>query len=90
MNTAQILLGVSTLVAAALVAGCGGGGDNASAPGAGDPLRQVPASASQSTAGLVGYLQSLPRLDAETLEPASLDAFRPKTTDDTEPLPVGG
>jgi hypothetical protein len=50
----------------------------------------VPASASQSVAGLVNYLDSLPSLDAQTLEPVSLDAFSPKTSEDTEPHPVDG
>ena len=79
----------SSLLATAWLAGCGGGSD-ASPPQAADALRAVPASASQSAAGLVNYLGSLSPLDAQTLEPVSLDAFSPKTSEDTEPHPVDG
>jgi hypothetical protein len=61
-----------------------------STPQAVDQLRQVPASARQSAAGLVTYLGSLPPLIADMLEPVSLDAFAPRTSDDAEPLRVGG
>jgi hypothetical protein len=86
--TIRIILRTS-LLATAWLAGCGGGSE-ASPPHAADALRAVPASASQSVAGLVNYLDSLPSLDTQTLEPVSLDAFSPKTSEDTEPHPVDG
>ena len=63
---------------------CGGGSDEVA-----DPLAAVPASASESPAGLVSYLGALPGLDAESREPVSLDGFNPPKPEGTEPDPVG-
>jgi hypothetical protein len=71
------------------LAACGGGSGDAPPLQAADPLAEVPASASRSTAGLVGYLASLVALDAERREPASLEGFTPQSSDDTEPQDVG-
>lgn len=80
----------SLLAAAALAAGCGGGGNDLAAPQAADPLREVPASASQSIDGLMNYLASLLPLNADALEPVSLDSFAPRTSEDAQPQAVGG
>jgi ABC-type glycerol-3-phosphate transport system substrate-binding protein len=81
------LLGIA---AATLLAACGGGGGNSDKPvTAADPL-EVPASAGQSNAGLVGYLGGLPAEAADNREPVSVDGFVPPTSDTDEPIPVDG
>ena len=67
---------------------CGGGSDQA--PVVADPLAEVPASASQSTAAMASYMGSLATLPAETREPFDVKAFSPPKPDDSEPEPVGG
>jgi ABC-type glycerol-3-phosphate transport system substrate-binding protein len=74
---------VAPLAAAFVLAACGGGGGDA--PQAVDPLAGVPASASQSQAGLLTYMNQLPPLDAEARDPMALDAFMPPSTEDGEP-----
>ncbi len=81
------LMAVSTT--ALLLAACGGGGYD-DTPQAVDPLTAVPASASQSTQGMVSYLGALPPLDAEAREPLSLNGFVPPTSDTDEPQDMGG
>jgi hypothetical protein len=83
---------LAPLAAALVLAACGGSDykDDTPPPQAADPLREVPASANQSSAGLVGYLGQLPSLDAEKRDPVSLDAFTPAADDGSEPQPVGG
>ncbi len=81
------LMAVSTT--ALLLTACGGGGYN-DAPQASDPLAAVPASASQSTQGMVNYLGALPPLDAESREPVPLNAFVPPTSETDEPQDMGG
>jgi ABC-type glycerol-3-phosphate transport system substrate-binding protein len=80
----------AVLAAGLLLAACGGGGNDSSPVQAANPLTEVPASASQSEAGLVSYLESLrPRnAEAEALEPALADSFTPPTADSTEPQAV--
>ena len=73
---------------ALLLAACGGG--NEAPPVAVDPLAEVPASASQSSAGLAGYMNALAAKPSETREPVAVDNFDPPKPDDTEPEPVGG
>jgi hypothetical protein len=72
---------------ALLLTACGGGNDQAP-PAATDPLAEVPASASQSAAGMAGYVNTLTTLPAESREPAGLDSFSPLKPEDTEPEPV--
>jgi hypothetical protein len=55
-----------------------------------DPLAEVPASASQSTAAMASYLGGLATLPADTREPLAVQAFSPPTPEDTEPEPTGG
>jgi hypothetical protein len=89
------LIGLA-LGSALLLAGCGGGGgdtmgsgDTAGAGGGGsDPLAGVPASASQSSQGLVAYLQALVKTAPDNREPAALDGSAPPHDDAAEPQPI--
>jgi hypothetical protein len=77
---------IAVTLACALLAACGGGGDSpAPVPG---PAEVVPASASESSVGLVKYLTDLFAASADTKEPVDLGTFAPKTPDDTEPEPI--
>ena len=75
----------SAAVVVLLLAGCGGGDDAPPAPVAADPTAEVPGTASQSSAGMVGYLNALSAAEADAKEPLNLDGFTPPTSDDTEP-----
>ena len=72
------------LAMALSLAACGGGSD----PVPVDPLAEVPASASQSTAGMASYMGSLAAASAEDREPLAVQAFSPPKPDDSEPEPV--
>jgi hypothetical protein len=79
----------TVLVSAALallLAACGGGGGGAAIVS--DPLAEVPDSASQSSAGMVAYIDVLASMPSETHEPVAVDNFNPPRPDDTEPEPV--
>jgi hypothetical protein len=82
------LIWMPVVVAGLFLAACGGGGGDSTPAQAVDPLMEVPASASQSPAGLVTYLDSLRPLNAETRDPAPLDSFLPPTAEDTKPQAV--
>ena len=69
-------------VAAALV-GCGGGDD-----GPPPATESVPASASASVSGFIGYLQLLVVAAADMLEPVDVSAVTPPTDDTAEPTSV--
>lgn len=84
MTRAWIRNAAVVTIAVALTA-CGGSDD---APAPADPTQQVPATASQSAEGLVGYLNALGAADADAKEPVALDGYEPKTSEDTEPLPL--
>ena len=73
---------IALSISAALMAGCGGGGD---ASPAADPTEAVPDSASASPAGLVAYLRQLTALLVEDKEPVDLSRFAPVLEDDAEP-----
>jgi len=73
---------IALSISAALVAGCGGGGD---APPAFDPTEAVPDSASASAAGLVAYLRQLTALLVDDKEPVDLSRFAPMRVEDAEP-----
>ena len=77
MKTKSLWVGVA---AAALVVGCGGGGDDV--PAATDA---VPASASQSVSGMWSYLKALVQLQPEDKEALDASTFSPPQPDDTEP-----
>ena len=72
-----------------LLGACGGGGYE-EPPVAADPLSEVPASASQSSAALVSYVGVLATLPAESRDPVALGTFAPGQPDDSEPEPVDG
>jgi hypothetical protein len=70
--------------AAVLLAACGGSDETNSPP----PTQQVPASASASTDGFIGYLKALIVSMADTLEPVDTSGVTPPTDDTIEPTPV--
>ena len=76
----------------ALLGGCGGGDDPASAPPPApappDPLAAVPDSAKQSSDGLVIYLKTLSQQPSDTREPLPLDGVTLPARDGAEPAPV--
>lgn len=74
---------VLVLIAAAALAGCGGGDDYV--PPA---TESVPASASASVGGFIAYLQQLVVASADMLEPVDVSAVTPPTDDTAEPTPV--
>jgi hypothetical protein len=79
MKTIHLL---GAVVAATLLAGCGGGGGEAPAPAASDT---VPDSASMSAEGMTAWLSALAREDAESKEPLDVGRFNPASAEDTEP-----
>ena len=80
----RTLAWMSVAAAGLAMSACGGGNDAPS------PLAEVPPSASQSTEGLVGYVESLRPLaaDAETADPVPLDNFQPPTSESDDPKPL--
>jgi hypothetical protein len=84
MTPIKMILSAAALTL--LLAACGGGGGGAVA--APDPLAEVPASASQSSAGMAAYIDVLASMPSETREPVAVDNFAPPRPDDAEPEPV--
>jgi ABC-type glycerol-3-phosphate transport system substrate-binding protein len=77
---------LAALLAAAVLAACGGGGyDNPPPPPA---TSEVPASASQSPAGFIAYLQLLVASVADMLEPVDTSGVVPPADDTGEPTKV--
>jgi len=74
---------LASLVAATVLAACGGS-DDAPPPA----TSQVPASASQSVDGFIGYLRLLVASMADPLEPVDTSAVVPPTDDAAEPQTV--
>lgn len=70
---------------AAVLAACGGGGGSDAPP---PVTAAVPDSASQSAAGLAGYLTALSTASADDKEPVDISNFAPPTSETTEPEPV--
>ena len=69
--------------AAAVLAGCGGGGNDT------PPVTEaVPASASESSSGFLGYVKALVASQADTLEPVDVSAVTPPADDAGEPVTV--
>lgn len=83
---------MAPLAAALVLAACGGGGGGGDTPPqAADPLAEVPASASQSVAGMMGYVDAVTKASAaEVRDPVSLLNFMPPQDDQSEPIAVGG
>ena len=77
---------LAALVAASLLGACGGGGDDA--PPAPPATSEVPASANQSPAGFIAYLQQLVASMADLLEPVDTSAVVPPADDTGEPTTV--
>ena len=77
---------VASLLAASVLGACGGGGDDAPAPP--PATAEVPASASQSPAGFIAYLQLLVASMADLLEPVDTSAVVPPADDAGEPTKV--
>ena len=75
---------MASLLAATVLAACGGGDDAAVPP----PTSEVPASASQSPAGFIAYLQLLVASMADMLEPVDTQAVQPPADDTGEPAKV--
>ncbi len=71
---------ILALFAAAVLAACGG--NDHKTPAA---TSEVPASASESVAGFIGYLKRLVVADADTLEPVDVSAVTPPADDGVEP-----
>ena len=69
---------ILALCTAAVLAACGGGGDEDATPAA---TAQVPASASASSMGLIDYLKLLVASSADTLEPVDVTAVTPQADD---------
>lgn len=76
---------LAAIVAASVLGGCGGGGGDDNPPPA---TSQVPASASQSVDGFIGYLKDLVASMADMLEPVDTSAVTPPTDDAVEPQKV--
>jgi len=74
----------AAVIAAAVLGACGGGDDNAPPPA----TSEVPASASQSVDGFIGYLRLLVASMADMLEPVDTSAVVPPTDDTAEPQAV--
>jgi ABC-type glycerol-3-phosphate transport system substrate-binding protein len=76
---------LAALLAAAVLGACGGGDDAPAPPPA---TSEVPASASQSPAGFIAYLQLLVASMADMLEPVDTSAVVPPADDTGEPTKV--
>ena len=77
---------IAMLLAASVLGACGGGDDDAPPPP--PATSEVPASASQSPAGFIAYLQSLVASMADLLEPVDTSAVVPPADDVGEPTKV--
>lgn len=82
--------GCLVLAATALLAGCGGGSEDAGGPSrAASATTQVPAEALQSPEGLASFMRSLNRNSTDaTSAPLILGDAKLPLTDIGEPLPV--
>jgi hypothetical protein len=75
---------LAAAIAAAVLGACGGDNNPLPPP----PTSQVPASASQSVDGFIGYLRQLVVSMADMLEPVDTSAVTPPTDDTAEPQTV--
>jgi len=76
---------LAALLAASMLGACGGGDDTPAPPPA---TSEVPASASQTPAGFIAYLQALVASMADLLEPVDTSAVVPPADDTSEPTKV--
>ena len=77
---------LAALIAASVLGACGGGDDDAPPPP--PATSEVPASASQSPAGFIAYLQLLVASMADLLEPVDTSAVVPPADDVGEPTKI--
>jgi len=70
-----------------LLAACGDGGSDP-APVVPAVTEAIPDTASQSSTGLVTYLNALSTAPAEDKDPLDLSKFNPAQPEDTEPEPL--
>ena len=82
MKKSSLIAGAAVAV---LLAGCGGGGGGDATPAPPDATDAVPASASQSVAGMMSYLVTLAAAMADEKESVDVSSFAPPQPDDTEP-----
>lgn len=75
----------AALAAPLLISACGGGDDSDSPTPA---TTEVPASASESVASFIGYLQEPVAASADTLEPMDTSMVTAPTDETSEPLKV--
>jgi len=80
MKNRSVTLVAGVVLCVVLLAACGGGGDDA--PPA---TSAVPASASASIGGFIGYLQALVASAADMLEPVDTAAVTAPTDETSEP-----
>jgi|EndMetStandDraft_4_1072995.scaffolds.fasta_scaffold389929_2 hypothetical protein len=85
MKKSSLIAGAAVAV---LLAGCGGGGGGDAMPAPPAATDAVPASASQSVAGMMGYLVALAAAMADEKEALDVSAFAPPQPDDAEPATV--
>ena len=84
MTTTRLSTWLALAAIPLALAGCFGGGDSDS-PAPADPLAAVPASATQSVAGTVDYLNVLNQSPTETREAIDVTAVVLPTSDTSEP-----
>lgn len=76
----------------AVLAACGGGGDDAGMPAADDPLQAMPAEAVQSTSALMAYLERLVKAqgadEREAFAMSSAGTTALPADDAAEPVPL--
>lgn len=84
---AKLIAWSAGTLAAIAVAACGGGDDSRSRTAL-DPTVSVPAGASASVDGFIGYLQQLVQVAADGAEPVDTQAVVPPTDDKVEPASV--
>jgi hypothetical protein len=77
---------LASVLAASVLGACGGGDDDAPPPP--PATSEVPASASQSPAGFIAYLQLLVASMADLLEPVDTSAVVPPADDVGEPTKI--
>jgi hypothetical protein len=78
---------VALLAASGVLSACLGDGGSSSVAVA--PTAEVPAAASQSSAGFISYLEALIASPADTLEPVDTSTVMAPTDDTSEPVPIG-
>lgn len=77
-----------SLMAAGVLAACGGGGDGdytPATPATPAVTEAVPPDASTSVGGFIDYLKALVKAAADTLEPVSVAGVVPTTSETEEP-----